>query len=152
MKEEYALLSLRLVKSRNYVETKRNVDEIMYKFEEYRFKYHNILPPTITKNYEVRYESNSDMVGDKVGNFVQRKVDLEIEIKEFYDKLAESLKMLNSKELLYFKQSYLNKLTEEAIAELLNISRESLKRIKESCIIKIAMFYNIDVMATPKSE
>ena len=152
MKEEYALLSLRLVKSRNYVETKRNVDEIMYKFEEYRFKYHNILPPMITTNYEVRYESNSDMVGDKVGNFVQRKVDLEIEIKEFYDKLAESLKMLNSKELLYFKQSYLNKLTEEAIAELLNISRESLKRIKESCIIKIAMFYNIDVMATPKSE
>ena len=33
MKEEYGLLSLRLVKSRNYVETKRNVDDIMYKFE-----------------------------------------------------------------------------------------------------------------------
>lgn len=54
--DEQGLLSLRLVKSRDYYECKKNVDELMYKFEEYKYGNHEILPPKITQSFEIRYE------------------------------------------------------------------------------------------------
>ena len=42
MDDKQGLLSMRLVKSRNYVACRKNVDELMYKFEEYRFKLNHL--------------------------------------------------------------------------------------------------------------
>ena len=150
MDDKQGLLSMRLVKSRNYVACRKNVDEIMYKFEEYRFKCHYIEPPRITPSYEIRMESFSNNYSDKVGNYVAKKIDLEDEVTKFYEELSKALQTLCREELIYFKNTYYNRLKEESICDLLNMSRDSLRRIKESCIIKIAMYYDIDVMATEK--
>lgn len=146
--DKQGLLSVRLVKSRNYYECKKNVDELMYKFEEIRFKCHQIEPPRITPSYEIRYEKSSGSVSDKVGNYIQRKLDLEDEANELYEALSHALKTLCREELIYFKNAYYNRIKEELICDLLNMSRDSLRRIKESCIVKIAMYFDIDVMAT----
>ena len=50
------LLSWKIVKLRNYNETKKNVDEIMYKVEEFRYTLSNIQPPRITPLYEIKYD------------------------------------------------------------------------------------------------
>ena len=56
--KDISLLSTKLIESRNYVETKNNVDScILYKYEEYKYKCHQIIPPKISQNFEVRYES-----------------------------------------------------------------------------------------------
>lgn len=146
--DKQGLLSIRLVKSRNYYECKKNVDELMYKFEEIRFKCHHIEPPKITPSYEIRYESNSGNVSDKIGNYVQRKLDMESEADDFYIELSNALRTLCREELIYFKNAYYNRIKEELICDLLNMSRDSLRRVKESCIIKVAMYFDVDVMAT----
>jgi hypothetical protein len=64
--------------------------------------------------------------------------------------LSKAMETLCREELIYFKNAYYNRIKEELICDLLNMSRDSLRRIKESCIIKIAMYFDIDVMATDK--
>ena len=71
-------------------------------------------------------------------------------VAKFYEELASALQTLCREELIYFKNTYYNRLKEESICDLLNMSRDSLRRIKESCIIKIAMYYDIDVKTTEK--
>lgn len=142
------LLSMKLVESRNYIETKKNVDEeILYKYEEYKYKCHEILPPKISQNFEVRYESFTVNFSDKVGNYVQKKLDLIQKADEFYNELAMAMKNLNLDEIVYFKY-YLNGVSEDSMCERMNTNKCSLKRIKMSAIIKIAMYFDIDVIAT----
>lgn len=150
MEDKQGLLSIRLVKSRDYYECKKNVDELMYKLEELKFKCHNIQPPKITQSFEVHYECFTNHVSDKVGDWVANKIDTENEIDKFYYDLSKAMETLCREELIYFKNAYYNRIKEELICDLLNMSRDSLRRIKESCIIKIAMYFDIDVMATDK--
>ena len=143
------LLSWKIVKLRNYNETKKNVDEIMYKVEEYRYTLSKIQPPRITPLYEIKYDFQKEYNNiSKTEQYVTKIIDLEIEADNLYQKLTLALNQMCREELIYFKNSYYNHLAEESICDLLNMSRDSLRRIKESCIIKIAMVFNVDVIAT----
>ena len=66
---------------------------------------------------------------------------------EFYNELAMAMKNLNLDEIVYFKY-YLNGVSEDSMCERMNTNKCSLKRIKMSAIIKIAMYFDIDVIAT----
>ena len=57
---------------------------------------------------------------------------MEIEADNLYQKLSIVLNQMCREELIYFKNSYYNHLAEESICDLLNMSRDSLRRIKES--------------------
>ena len=73
---------------------------------------------------------------------------MESEADKFYIELSNALRTLCREELIYFKNAYYNRIKEELICDLLNMSRDSLRRVKESCIIKVAMYFDVDVMAT----
>jgi hypothetical protein len=146
--DDKSLLSMKLVESRDYIKTKKKVDdEILYKYEEYIYKCHDICPPSVTQKFEVRYESFTKQFSDKIGDYVQRKLDLRKEADEFYSELTDAMNTLTKDELFYFK-FYLRGVSEEKICERLNTNKCSLKRIKMSAIIKIAMYFDIDVLAT----
>ena len=85
---------------------------------------------------------------DKVGNFVAKRLTLLDEVDKLYVSLCEILKKCTKEELVYFNGVYINHLSEDIVCEKLHISTSSLKRIKKSCVIKIAMHFDIDVMAT----
>ena len=140
------LLSNKIIKSRDYVLCKKNVDEKMAVFEEYNYKYNEIKPPKITSNYEIKYEMFTNRITDKVGSFVAKRLDLLREVDKLYISLCEILKKCTKEELVYFNGVYVNHVAEDVICEKLNISTSSLKRIKKSCVIKIAMHFDIDVM------
>ena len=142
------LLSNKIIKTRDYVLCRKKVDEKMAIFEEYNYKYNEIKPPKITSNYEIKYEMFTNRISDKVGNFVAKRLDLLREVDKLYMSLCEILKKCTKEELIYFTGVYINHLAEDIICEKLNMSSSSLKRIKKSCIIKIAMHFDIDVMAT----
>ena len=118
----------------------------MSKVEEYRYKIHNIQPPRITPDYEVKYDfSKSSSSTSKIESYVTKKVDLEIEAGYLYQVLEKALLKLNKEELMYFREYYYNKLTETKICHKYYMSKDKLKLIKESCIIKIAMEFDISV-------
>ena len=138
-------ISTHLAKTRDYLATKKALDNLMYKYEEYVYKCHEIKPPAITPNYEIKYEMFSNHVVDKLGNYVAKKLDYLQEVDNFYHDLAGALELLCKEELEYFNDNYFLGLSEITICEKLNIGEGSLRRIKESCVLKIAMYFDIDV-------
>ena len=144
---ENKLLSIKLAETRDFNRTKKNVDNLLYKYEEFKYKCHEICPPRITQSFEVRYEQFTLGVSDKVGSYVQRKLDFLKEADSFYNELKSAMNTLCNDELCYFK-FYLDGISEENMCERLSTNRTSLRRIKQSCIIKIAMYFDIDVLAT----
>lgn len=123
----------------NYEESKKGVDELMRNIEEWKYSYINLIPPKITSNYEIRYEKLNFTPTDKVGDFVEKKVDMEIMIDKIYQSLKKILENLNNQELDFFDMFYYNRMSEAIIGERLRVGHTQLLHIKQSCIIKIAL-------------
>lgn len=149
-REENPLLKNSYIELFNFAETKKNIDIFMDQIEEWKYMCINILPPKITQNYDIKYEKFISNVSDKVGNYVQQKLDLEQKVIETYDKLAQILSRLNYSELDYFNMSYYHRLSDEIIANRLNVGESYIAHIKRSCIIKIALGLNKAVKTTNK--
>lgn len=140
--EDNTLLSLRIVEQYDYAKTKLEVDKIMLNFEEDRYKYSELPQPTITPSYEIKYEMFTNNFIDKVGNYVEKKLDKLKEIDLFYQKLSTIINTMTCPERVYFLDSYFRKRAETIICEKLNMSSSSLARIKASCILKIALAFD----------
>ena len=123
----------------NFEESKKSVDELMRNIEEWKYSYINLIPPKITSNYEIRYEKLNFTPTDRVGDFVEKKVDMEIMIDKIYQSLKKILENLNNQELDFFDMFYYNRMSEAIIGERLRVGHTQLLHIKQSCIIKIAL-------------
>lgn len=123
----------------NFEESKKGVDELMRNIEEWKYSYINLIPPKITSNYEIRSEKLNFTPTDKVGDFVEKKVDMEIMIDKIYQSLKKILENLNNQELDFFDMFYYNRMSEAIIGERLRVGHTQLLHIKQSCIIKIAL-------------
>ena len=115
------------------------VDNLMDKVEEWRYAYINLIPPKITSSYEVRYEKLNFAPTDKVWDFVEKKIDMEIKIDKIYQKLKRILDNLNVLELDYFDMTYYQKISDAKIGNRLGIGHTQLAHIKKSFILKIAL-------------
>lgn len=143
--ETNTLLSNAVVTLYNYAETKKNVDEFMKKLERDSYKYYELTPPKMTPNYEIIYNGTQSHKTDSVGKYVEEKLDKLKELNEKYELLAEVMKRFTKEEKIYFIGSYFNKLSEVILCEKLNMGNSSLKRIKKSSIIKVALCFNKEV-------
>lgn len=143
--ENNTLLSNEVIILYNYAETKKNVDLFMKKLERDSYKYYELTPPKMTPNYEIVYNSNHNINHDKVGKYVEEKLDKLKELNEKYTLLSEVMKRFTKEEKIYFIGSYFNKQSEVVICEKLNMCSSSLKRIKKSSIIKVALCFNKEV-------
>lgn len=140
--EDNTLLSLRIVEQYNYAESKKEIDKMMLKFEKNRYRYSELPQPTITPNYEVKYEMFTNTFTDKVGNYVATKLDKFKDITVFYNKLSNIINSMTYTEKIYFIDSYFRKKSESVICEKLTMSSSSLARVKVSCIIKVALAFD----------
>lgn len=143
--ENNTLLSNEVIILYNYAETKKNVDEFMKKLERDSYKYYELTPPKMTPNYDIIYTSISNVKTDKVGKYVEQKIDKLNELNEKYKLLSEVMKRFTKEEKIYFIGSYFNKFPEVILCEKLHMGNSSLKRIKKSSIIKVALCFNKEV-------
>lgn len=139
------LLKKEIISQFDYIKTKKNLENLLTKISMLEFKYINIKFPTITPQYEFRYECFTNKKVDKVGNYVETKLDTEAEVDLLYATLSKATKLLTDSERYYFVENMFNNISEETIASKLNLSRTGFIPIKESCVIKIALSLGIAV-------
>ncbi len=134
-----------LVEKRNYEASKKNVDSVVRDaYEEYLYIAAGVLPPGQDNKGNIVFDKNNFRNSDPVGNKAIRKVDFEA--SEFYTKLTEVFQRFTLEEYVFFN-GYLNYETDADICEKLHYSdRSALKRYKKSAILKVAMYFNIDVL------
>lgn len=152
--EEYfenCLLDKNIINEYDIELTKNEVIKLINKYQKLKYKYINLPAPKITTNYEIRYECFLPYQKNNSVNIIDLKLDTEIEIKKFYSLILDVINKMNKKERTFFYEKLMNKKSEDYVAELLNISRKGLQPIKNSCIIKFALAFNIEVINTNNS-
>lgn len=145
-KETNILLRDSIIEKFNYEKTKMNLYKLIDQYFVYELEYHYINPPMITPSYEIRYDSNKDFTpSSKTETYVINKITQEENIREFYKDLYIIYNKLNIDELKYFKQHFLRRKAEYVIMHEMNLNRRCFESIKKSCVIKMAIFFNIAV-------
>lgn len=140
-----SLLDEEEIKEHSYEKCRLKVEEKVKKYLRATFKFMNLIPPRITVNYEMRYNSFTPNTVDKVGKYVEKKIDAENEAKEIFNTINKVWDRLSYNERVYFTEVLLYKHSENyAIEKMKNASRHLLKQIKESCVIKVAMAFGED--------
>lgn len=122
--------------------TKEVLDKInQYSVAQYEFP--NIPKPKLTANYEIIYESLTPKKIDKVGKFVEMKLDKEKEIQDLYDDIVIGVHHLTSDEYVYLVECLLKGRSENFVIEKLDSTRFMFDRMKESFIVKMAIAFNV---------
>lgn len=123
-----------------YDKVLNKIDDLLY----YQSKYPNIPKVKITTNYEIRYESFVPKITDKVGNYVEKVVDTELQIKQLYSDIALALTSLSHDEFEYFQEVLYYKKSENYLIDKIQTSRFLFNHIKTSAIIKLAIALNVE--------
>jgi hypothetical protein len=140
------ILDNKLIDKYDYKSTKRNVDQFMLKFEENYFKYINILPPSITSHLsEVKVDSSISTTSG-VERYVEAKETAEEELLKNIQIILKIVDNFDLQEQYYFKDTYINGLTESSIEEKVQLSKKGIEHVKKSAIIKFALALNIEVL------
>lgn len=143
---EFAILDKTFISKYNLEQTEENVLEIISNYLKAQYKYTDIIPPRMTSNYDVRYESlNKFNSGDSVSNYIEKKVDAEIEINRFYNIMTKVIQRMSMYERIYYTELLINGKSERYTSDLIGVSRNGLKPIKNSCILRIALAFNKEV-------
>ncbi len=143
---EYALLDKKFLSNFDLEKTEENVMQIMSNFFKAQYKFMKVLPPRMTSNYEVKFESHSSLrASDCLGNYVETKLDSEQEIMKFYHVMADTIMRMNIAEKVYYTEFLLNSRSERFTAERIGVSRNGIIPIKNSCIVKIALAFGKEV-------
>lgn len=145
-----SLLSKRIIDKYDYGKSKEEVIKIITNLEEARYKYGNLVFPSISSNFEIKFNSNISYTNDKVSNYVERKLDGLEYINETNQKLSEVSCTFTKEESQYFINYFLYKKSEDFICEEMIISKNSLIPIKESCVIKIALMFDKAIIKNNK--
>ena len=81
---------------------------------------------------------------------VQQKAIKILECKEYIDSMNKQFKRLRLRltddEKIIFNYSILSKHTDEELADRLSLDKTSIYHRKKSCFIKVAQYFNIEVL------
>lgn len=140
------LLSKDVINKYEMILTKKKVFILLGEYIRLQYKYLEIIPPRITYNYEVKYDFKSHDREDNLSYYLDKKLQTENEIRVFYFEIQKVLKNMTREEILIFNDLLLKKKSEDSICEKLSLSRTGLRPIKNSCILKLAMAFNLEIL------
>lgn len=138
------LLDNTTTKLYDLVKTKEGVEKLISELKRVIFKYDHIDEPKITTNFEMNFTSNNQRI-DKIHNYVSKKVESEKEVVFLYNKIKNIYDKFTKEEKIYYTLHFFENISEEAISERLLLSRVGLRPIKNSCILKIALAFDIEI-------
>lgn len=135
------LLSENTINDYYYTNLRKDLDIIFNKFKDSKYLIcykndYNLKSSTFELN------RNTNKVNDKVGNYIEKKLDLSIWSKDLYNILINLSEELTIRETIYLTSTFFDGKTEEEIEELMDISRKILYKIKKSCLVKLRLEFS----------
>lgn len=138
------VLSRKITEKYDMITTKKNVMLLLSEYLRLQYKYLEISPPKITYNYEIKSDYQNKNMTDNLSYYLDKKLKVETEIKAFYFEIEKVLKNMTREELIVTNYLLLKGNSEESVCEILGLSRTGLRPIKNSCILKIALAFNLE--------
>ena len=130
----------------NYNETKKNVEQLFSKYRSFKMK-----EEIIEKRYKSALSLDnlgifSSTTSDPVGNKVEQ-LEKYTNFTDLIDNIYKLNKSdLSKDEILIYKKYLISRVKDEDLLDYLNInSNSALFNRKRSCIIKVAMWFDLEV-------
>lgn len=135
------LLSENTIDDYYYSNLRKDLEVIFNKFKDSKYLIHYQNDYNLKSNpFEVN--RNTNRINDRVGNYIEKKLDLSIWSKDLYNILINLSEELTIKETIYLTSTFFDNKTEEEIEELMDISRKMLYKIKKSCLVKLRLEFS----------
>lgn len=118
---------------------KRKLQNLFSKFKSARYLYDFPIEENIkiSANYEIKEEAFQKTSVSQVEKAVDHYVDNRILTTDIYNSLIKVSYKLTNDEVTYLINTFLIHKSEDSIAEILQISKTYLQKIKKSCIVKM---------------
>src|SRR5574344_672701 len=146
------LLRNETIREYDVLVSKNKVEEILTEYIRARYAYSNIKQignefynSSTGANYEFKPEMHTIRYSDRVGNKIAFKVDTENEVIEMEKDFTEMIKLFTEMEKDFFNTVLLGQRSQNIIEEKYNVTKNGLLSTKQSCILKIAMYFNVAV-------
>lgn len=135
-----------IIEEYNYPETRQEVMDYFSKYRNYSSKI-----GAITNSYNCSLSNdNMGIFSSNISDPTSRKAIQIAEYREYIDSMNKTFKALRLRltedEKIIFNYSILSKHTDEELAEELCVDKTNIYPRKKSCIIKVAQYYNIDIL------
>lgn len=129
------------------VRTKENVEELVSEYKQAKFWF--FASEKVLKNinsyYEPKYNQHTANANDKIGVSVPIKLDADKFIVDYERIIDPLLETLSEEEKKYYSYCLSNELSEQILADNLGVSRTGLQPIKNNCILKIGLAFQIAI-------
>ena len=140
------LLSLKELEQFDYVKTRERVQEHVNELNMIKYKYMNVLPPSIASNlYEIKVQTSRSN-NSSIERFVEKKDEFERLHKEKLSEIESAIQTLNIEEQRIIKDCFVHGISLTVIERQFKCGREAFERIKKSAVIKFALILDISVM------
>ena len=139
------LLSLKELKMFDYVKTRERVEEHIKDLTMIKFKYRNILPPSIASNiFDIRV-TPSGVPKSQVESYVEKRDEFE---RLYYKELLEIELILEDMTLYerrFFKDHFINGIKIKEFEDEFKCGPDMVEHIKVSSVIKFALALDLAV-------
>lgn len=127
--------------------TKQNVKNLISEYKESKFWYFasekNL--KSISTYYGEKYNQSTVGATDKIGTNVAIKLDASDFIRNFEEIINPLMETFSNKEKKYYTYCLSNEYSEQVLADNLGLSRTGLQQIKNNCILKIGLAFQVAV-------
>ena len=147
------LLRKNIIKEYDIAESRNRVDKIIEGYIKAKYVYSNIknegenyYDSSSTAKYEYRPEYASINYGDKVGNKACSKIDNEMEAERIKKDIELLYHKFTDMEKDFFDTVLLKTGTQKELEKKYHKTKIGMDPIKNSCILKTALHFNVAVM------
>ena len=139
------LLSLKELKSFDYVKTKEKVLAYLEDINLAKYKYLNVMPPSIVSRlYDIRVQS-TPISRSRVESYVILKEEFEREFKDKLEEIDSIISTMSKIEQRFFIDHYIHGTKIILVQDQFKCGRERIDTIKKSATIKFALLVGIEV-------
>ena len=139
------LLSLKELDMFDYVKTRERVEEYIGDLNMIKFKYRNVLPPSLAlKMFDIKIQS-SGTVKAPFEAYVEKKDKYEREYAEKLNEINAILEDLSLYEKRFFKDHFIHGIRIKQFEKIFRCGPDMVEHIKQSSVIKFALALDIAV-------
>ena len=139
------LLSLKELDMFDYVKTRERVEEYIGDLNMIKFKYRNVLPPSLAVNlFDIKVQS-SGFSKSQIETYVEKKDEFEREYLEKLNEINDIIKDFSLYEKRFFKDHFIHGVKLHYFEKEVCCGERMVEHIKESSVIKFALALDLAV-------
>ena len=139
------LLSLKDLDMFDYVKTRERVEEYIGDLNMIKFKYRNVLPPSLAlKLFDIKVQS-SGVTKAPFESYVEKKDEYEREYAQKLKEINFIIEDMSAYEQRFFKDHFIHGIKIKQFEKMFRCGPDMVEHIKESSVIKFALAIDLAV-------